>query len=160
MCVCVCVCECIYVYILPWWLSNKESTCNAGDVGSNPGLERSPGGCNDNPLQCSCLGNPMCRGAWRATVHGVAKNRTRISDQTFLSLVVLGLCCRPWVLSGRHEQGLLSSPGARAPHCTGSSRCRARALELRLYSCGTSAELGPSQTRGQPVSPALASGSL
>ena len=61
----------------PWWTrgfpggsADKESTCNAGDLGSIPGLGRSPGGGNGNPLQYSCLGNPMDRGAWRATVLG------------------------------------------------------------------------------------------
>ena len=52
----------------------KESACNAGDLGSIPGLGSSPGGGHGNPLQYSCLENPMDRGAWRATVHGVAKN--------------------------------------------------------------------------------------
>ena len=47
------------------------STCNAGDPGSIPGSGRSPGEGNGNPLQYSCLGNPMDRGAWQATVHGV-----------------------------------------------------------------------------------------
>ena len=50
----------------------KESTCNAGDIrdaDSIPGLGRSPGGGHGNPLQCSCLDNPMVRGAWQATVH-------------------------------------------------------------------------------------------
>ena len=61
----------------------KASTSNAGDPGSIPGLGRSPGEGNGNPLQCSCLENPMDRGAWRATVHGVAKSRTRLSDFTF-----------------------------------------------------------------------------
>ena len=56
----------------PWWLSGKESTCNAGDDGSIPGLERSPGEGSGNPLQYSCLGSPMDRGAWRAVVQGVA----------------------------------------------------------------------------------------
>ena len=51
----------------------KESTSNAGDLGSIPGLGRSPGRGNDNPLPYSCLGNPMDRGAWRATVHGVPR---------------------------------------------------------------------------------------
>ena len=46
---------------------------SAGDAGLIPGLGRSPGEGNGNPLQYSCLGNPMDRGAWRATVHGVAK---------------------------------------------------------------------------------------
>ena len=58
---------------LPWWLSGKESTCNAGVVGSVPGSGRSPGGGNGYPLQYSCLGNPMDRGVWWATVHGVTK---------------------------------------------------------------------------------------
>ena len=44
-----------------------------GDVASIPELERLPAGGNDNPLQCSCLGNPMDRGSWRAIVHGVSK---------------------------------------------------------------------------------------
>ena len=48
---------------LPQWLSSKESTCNAGDTGSIPGSERSPGEENGNPLQYSCLGNPRDRGA-------------------------------------------------------------------------------------------------
>ena len=54
---------------------------NAGDVrdeGSIPGSGRSPGGGNGNPLQYSCMGNPMDRGTWQATVHGVIKNRTRL----------------------------------------------------------------------------------
>jgi len=55
---------------LPRWLSGKESTVH---VGSIPGLGRSPGIENGNSLQYSCLENPMDRGAWQATVHGVAK---------------------------------------------------------------------------------------
>ena len=58
---------------LPRWLSGKESACNAGDARSIPGLGRSPGEGNGSPLQNSCLGNPMDRGAWWATVHGVRK---------------------------------------------------------------------------------------
>ena len=57
-------------------LDSKESACNAGDPGSIPGSGRSPGEGNDNPLPYSCLGNPMDRGAWWATVHEVAKSRT------------------------------------------------------------------------------------
>ena len=53
----------------------KESACNAGDLGLIPGLGRSPGGGHGNPLQYSCLENPMDRGGWQATVHGVAKSR-------------------------------------------------------------------------------------
>ena len=50
------------------------------DTGLIPELGRSPGGGHGNPLQCSCLEHPMDRGAWRATVHGVAKSQTRRSD--------------------------------------------------------------------------------
>ena len=60
----------------PWWLSGKESACDAedeGDVGSIPGSGTSSGGGHGNPLQYSCLGNPMDRGAWQAVVQGVAK---------------------------------------------------------------------------------------
>ena len=53
--------------------SCEESTCNAGDVGLIPGVGRPPGEGNDNPLQYSCLGNSMDRGAWWATVHEGAK---------------------------------------------------------------------------------------
>ena len=68
---------------LPRWLSGKESACNAGDAGdtgSIPGSGRSPGGGNGNPLQYSCLENPIDRGAWWVTVHGVAKSQTRPSN--------------------------------------------------------------------------------
>ena len=61
---------------LPQWLSGKESACNAGNPGSIPGSGRSPGGGRGNPLQYSCLENPMDRGARRGAVHGVAKSQT------------------------------------------------------------------------------------
>ena len=61
----------------------KVSACNAGDLGSIPGLGRFPGEANGNPLQYSFLENPMDRGPWRATVHGVAKSQTRLSCQHF-----------------------------------------------------------------------------
>ena len=60
----------------PGGSEDKASACNVGDPGSIPGLGRSPGEGNGNPLQYSCLENPMDRGTWRATVHGVAKSRT------------------------------------------------------------------------------------
>ena len=67
----------------------KESTCNAGDLGSIPVLGRSPGGGHDNPLQYSCLGNPMDRGAWQTTVPRVAKSQTRLSDYALSPSTVL-----------------------------------------------------------------------
>ena len=54
---------------------SKDSACNSGDLRSIPGLERSPGEGNGNPLQYSCLENSMDRGAWQATVHRVAKTQ-------------------------------------------------------------------------------------
>ena len=67
----------------PCGSDGKESTCNAGDLGSIPGLGRSPGVKHDNPLQDSCLENPMDGGAWLAAVRGVAKSRSRLSNFTF-----------------------------------------------------------------------------
>ena len=55
---------------------------DTGDMGLIPGSGRSPGGGNSNPVQYSCLENPMDRGAWWAAVHGVTKNWTRLSGQT------------------------------------------------------------------------------
>jgi len=60
---------------------SKESTHDVGDLGLIPGLGRSPGGGDDNPLQYSCLGNTMDRGAWGAIVHGIAKSRTPLNDR-------------------------------------------------------------------------------
>ena len=67
---------------LPGGSDGKESACSAGDPGSIPGLGKSPGEGNGYPLQYSCLENPMDRGAWRATIHGVAKSRARLSTHT------------------------------------------------------------------------------
>ena len=65
----------LYIYMgLPGGLEVKESAWNVGDLGSIPGLGRSPGERNGNPLQYSCLENPMEGGAWWAAVHGVAKS--------------------------------------------------------------------------------------
>ena len=66
----------------PGGSDGKASACNVGDPGSIPGLGGSPGEGNGNP----CLENPMDRGAWYATVHGVSKSGTRLSDFTFTFL--------------------------------------------------------------------------
>ena len=65
---------------VPYSSGGKESACNTGDPALSPGSGRSPGGGHGNPLQDSCLENPMDREAWQATVHGVAKSRTQLSD--------------------------------------------------------------------------------
>ena len=57
----------------PGGSDGKESACNVGNLGSIPGSGRSPGEGHSNPLQYSCLENPMERGAWQATVHGVSE---------------------------------------------------------------------------------------
>ena len=62
----------------------KASACSVGDVSLIPGSGRSRGEGNGNPLQCSCLENPTDRGAWWATVYGVAKSQTRLSEFTSL----------------------------------------------------------------------------
>ena len=66
--------------IFPGGSDSKESACNVGDPGSMPGLERCPGEENGNPLQYSCLGNPMDREVLQALSHRVAKSWTQLSD--------------------------------------------------------------------------------
>ena len=68
---------------LPCGSEGKASVCNAGDPGLIPGLGRSSGEGNGNPLQYACLENSMYRRVWQATVHGVTKSWTRLSDFTF-----------------------------------------------------------------------------
>ena len=63
----------------PWWLLGKQSA-RTGDMGSVLGLRRVAGGGHGNPLQHSCLGNPMDRGAGRAVVHEVGKSQTQLRD--------------------------------------------------------------------------------
>ena len=70
----------------------KASAWKVGDPGSIPGSGRSPGEGNGNPPQYSCLENPMDGGAWWATVHGVAKSRTRLSDLTSLDFTSFFIC--------------------------------------------------------------------
>ena len=72
----------------PWWLSSKETAWNAGDTGDSgsiPGLGRSPGGGHGNPLQYSCLENPMGKRAWWTIVHRVAKSWTWLKQLSMLA---------------------------------------------------------------------------
>ena len=68
---------------------SKASAYNVGDLGSIPGLGRSPGEGNGNPLQYSCLENPMDRGAWWTTVHGVAKSQTQLKQLSMHVCLIL-----------------------------------------------------------------------
>ena len=74
---------------LPGSLDGKASAYNAGELGSIPGSGRSPGEGNGNPLQYSCLENPMDRGVWWATVHAVAKSQAQLSDFSSLHFTSL-----------------------------------------------------------------------
>ena len=76
----------------------KTSASNVGDPRSIPGSGRSPGEGNGNPLQYSCLENPMDGGAWWATVHGVAKSWTRLNDFTFTFHL--------WTIEGKSPLGI------------------------------------------------------
>ena len=89
------------------WVKNlptmKETACNAGDPGSMPESGRAPGEGNGNPLQYSCMENPMNRGVWRATVHRFTKSQTRLSDLTLFQIlkddavkVLHSICQQTW----------------------------------------------------------------
>ena len=77
VCVCVCVCVCVFSH---GGSNGKESACNVGDPDSIPGLGRSPGEGNGNPLQSSCLENPVDGGARQAPIHWVTKSWTQLSN--------------------------------------------------------------------------------
>ena len=70
-------------------VAQTASACNAEDLGLIPGSGRSPGEGNGNPLQYSCLENSLDGGAWWAAVHGVAKSRSRLSDFTYLWMMLI-----------------------------------------------------------------------
>ena len=93
----------------------KESACNAGDLGSIPGSGRSPGGGRGNPLQHSCLENPVDRGA---TVHGVPKSRTRLSHSHYLppSISMHSFILHSYLLEACYPQGREGSRCGRCQH--------------------------------------------
>ena len=91
-CILLCLCATFLIFYIdlsgfPWWLSSKDSACSAGDkedIGWIPGSARSPGGGNDNPLQYSCLKNPMDRGAWQTIVWRDTKSQMWQDTQSAL----------------------------------------------------------------------------
>ena len=88
---------------LPSGSDVKEPACNAGDLGSIPGLERSPGGGHGNPLQYSCLENPLMRGAWWAIVHRVAESDTTEATEHMLHMASLVTSFRPGEFFSPHN---------------------------------------------------------
>ena len=111
---------------LPGGSDSKESTCNAGDPGSIPGLGRSHGEENSNPLQYSCLENSRDRGAWQAIVHGVTKSWTWLSNWTRTRHCIKYITyITSLILSGTHgllHKILLVGPGRGPPSCNNSKR--------------------------------------
>ena len=89
-------------------LAVKNPLASAGDPGLILGLGRFPEGGRSNPLQCSCLENPMDRGAWRATVHGVGKSQTLLSDSAHM-----GVCAHTHTHTHAHERLLRRALGER-----------------------------------------------
>ena len=89
------LCNCHFITIILLYQASpvaqlvKNLPANAGDAGSIPGSGRSPGEGNGTPLQYSCLGNPMDRGAWRAIVYGVKKSWTRLSVHAYIHMFIL-----------------------------------------------------------------------
>ena len=99
------------IVFFPGGSDSKASAYNVGDPVSIPGWGKSPGEGNGNPLQYSCLENPIDGGAWWATVHGVAKSQTRLND--FTSEVNMEKAMAPhsstfaWKIPGMEEPGRL-----------------------------------------------------
>ena len=113
-----------------------------GDLGSVPGLGRSPEKGNGNPLQYSCLENPMDRGAWQAIIHAVAESRTRLSD--FTSLKVTQLVCG----RARAKAGDYLLPGLNGKHRFVTS---AAAAAKSRQSCPTLCDPIDGSPPGSPV---------
>ena len=124
-----------YQQWLPWCLSGKESTCNAGDARSIPGWGRSLGEGNRNPLQYSCLEDPTDREAWWATVNGVTKSCTQLCDWA----------CKHTSHSYQHDFQNYFSPtsvitppypdiSTQIPHkITGSSKTQGKIMRFSLF---------------------------
>ena len=87
---------------LPWWLSSKKSTCQAGNTCLIPGWERSLGKGNGNPFQYSCLENPMDKGAWWATDHGISKELDTTKQQQQYVLCLSKSIIHSWQTTGRN----------------------------------------------------------
>ena len=122
----------------------RNLPANAGDSGSVPGSGRSPGEGNGKSLQYSCLGNPMDRGAWQATVLEVATSRTRLILNSNSRSHPRGL--RPHDLTAAEAPPPASiTPGVRVPHVSpgGRSQCSARGDQPYAAAVGAGESRGP-----------------
>ena len=121
----------------PGGSDGKVSARNAGDLGSIPGSGRSHGEGNGNPLQYFCLENPIDRGAWLATVHGVSKSQTQLSNFTLTSgkNIIIVHSGYPW--------GLLLSPLLPSPYQSLCSHSVISCLVLEMLRHHRQSELGP-----------------
>ena len=88
----------LFVVYFTAQMVKRLSACNVGDPGLIPGSGRSPGEGNGNPLQYSCLENPIDRGAWWATVHGVTKSWIGLNDFTFTFSVYMSVAISQFIL--------------------------------------------------------------
>ena len=95
--------QCTWNMGFPGSSDSRASAYSAGDLGSIPGSGRSPGEGNGNPLHYSCLENPMDRGAWWATIHGVAKSQTWLRD--FCVCVCVCVCVCTWNIFKKCRDG-------------------------------------------------------
>ena len=102
-----------YIYIgFPDSSDGKESACNAGDPGSIPGLEKSPGEGNGSPLQYSCLEDSTDKGTCWATVHEVTKSRTQLSLHIWEKVMAPHSSTLAWKIPWMEEPGRLQSMGS------------------------------------------------
>ena len=114
-----------------------EITGAPGDTDLTPGSGRSPGGGNGTPLQYSCLGNPIDRGAWRATVHGVAKSQTQLSTHasTLNKHMCLSKIFKYWDFS--------RGPRVKSPPCNAGKQVQSLIGELRAHVWRSNSALVP-----------------
>ena len=129
-------CYLVSIHYFPGGSEGKKSACSTGDLGSIPGSGRSPGEGNGNPLQHTCLENSMDRGSWQATVHGVSKSGTWLSNFTFTfhfhaleQEMATHSSVLAWRIPGTGEPGGLPSMGL---HRVGHNWCDLAAAAATL----------------------------
>ena len=112
--------QCYMSFGLPGGSVGEETACNAGDTGSIPGSERSPGGGHGHPLQYSCLENPMDRGSWRATVHRITKSHTQrlsIHTHAHVNCISIKLGGKTWLYIYKKERPFIKPSSVKPFEC-------------------------------------------